>query len=330
MSAAKLLTQLSELGIKIAAHDGELKISAPPGAFTPKLRERLLRHKSELLELLASARSADAGPGKLIPPERPGILPPSFAQQRLWFLDQLDPGLAVYNIPLALKLHGELNVSALALALHDLIDRHESLRTNFVSDQNDQPVQRIQEFLAHAIESHDMEGASEADIQARLQALHQRPFDLATEPLLRTHLLKLGEHEHILLLIIHHIISDAWSLDVLFGELVKFYEGHRIGQPLTLPELPLQYADFALWQRDWLAGPEMARQLDYWRRQLSDAPEVLELPTDYPVKCDLIHGDAGSCQCVVKPLVASEYGRCRYAGCRQAVHGTGRPDWLLY
>ena len=203
----------------------------------------------------------------------------SFAQQRLWFLDQLEPGSSVYNISFAMRLQGELDRGALQSAVDTLVARHESLRTTF-DTVHKQPVQVIAEAASVRLQVHNCEGDSTEAREKRLRELANQPFELHQGPLLRVHLLANGETEHLLLIVIHHIIADAWSLDVLYRELVIAYEAARSGKSPNLADLPVQYADYAEWQQDWLSGGELEKQLAYWREQLSNAPELLELPLD--------------------------------------------------
>ncbi len=203
----------------------------------------------------------------------------SFAQQRLWFLDQLEPGSPVYNISFAMRLKGELDRNALQIAINTLVARHESLRTTF-DTVDKQPVQVIAEMASLGLQIHYCEGDSSESHEQLLQKLATQAFDLRQGPLLRIHLLATGTREHLLLIVIHHIIADAWSLDVLYRELVTAYEAARTGQTPELTSLPVQYADYAEWQKDWLCGGELEKQLGYWREQLVNAPELLELPLD--------------------------------------------------
>ncbi|HRA27508.1 condensation domain-containing protein, partial [Ornithinibacter sp.] len=223
----------------------------------------------------------------LVAMERRAPLPLSFAQQRLWFLDQLLPGKALYNIPVALRLKGYLNIAALEEALNRLIARHESLRTIFPSSEG----AAYQEILSHVeldltecsvdlTELSKKEHQSAAEDLAREEA--NKAFNLSTEPLIRVKLLILGKEEHILLITMHHIISDGWSMDIFFKELTTLYNGVCRGEEPSLPSLPLQYADFALWQREWFQGEVLKRQLSYWKEQLADIPDFLEFPTDKP------------------------------------------------
>jgi amino acid adenylation domain-containing protein len=217
--------------------------------------------------------------------ERTGALPLSFAQERLWFIDRLEPGSATYNIPAALRLAGALDEAALERALGEIVRRHEALRTVF-TEVDGSPVQVITPFGGFALPMEDLSGLGEADREAaagrRAGEEARRAFDLAAGPLFRAALLRLGEEDHVLLLSMHHIVSDGWSLGVLFREISALYAAYREGRESPLSELPVQYADYAVWQREQLEGEALDRQLSYWKERLAGAPELLELPTDRP------------------------------------------------
>jgi amino acid adenylation domain-containing protein len=221
----------------------------------------------------------------LLPTPRNAHLPLSFAQSRLWFLDQLKPNSAFYNIPAALRLQGQLQVTALQQSLREIIHRHSALRTNFITVDG-QPVQIIHTETAWALSIVDGKdlprGKQEIASQQLASSLAQQPFDLANEPLFRATLVVLSETEHILLMCTHHIVSDGWSMGVFVQELATLYNAYSQGQPSPLAPLVVQYADFAVWQRQWLAGEVLQTQLAYWQKQLADAPALLSLPTDRP------------------------------------------------
>ncbi|HEU4557526.1 MAG TPA: amino acid adenylation domain-containing protein, partial [Longimicrobium sp.] len=238
------------------------------------------------VEALRAEAAGDAGAPPLLPVPRDGSpLPLSFAQQRLWFIDQLEPGSAAYNLTGAWRLEGALDTAALERSLGEIVRRHEALRTVF-AEVDGSPVQVIAPFGGLALPVEDLSGLSEADREAALRRraweVAARPFDLAAGPLFRAALLRLGEHDHVLLLGMHHIVSDGWSVGVLYRELSALYAAYRAGAESPLPELAVQYADFAVWQREHLEGEALDRQLSYWRERLSGAPELLELPTDHP------------------------------------------------
>jgi len=212
------------------------------------------------------------------------VFPPSYAQQRLWLLDRLLPTGSIYNVPKVYRLTGALNVEALRSALDALIERHESLRTRF-GFEDGSPVQVIAAKLRIGLEVEDLTGlgAEEREAEARRRAKEevQTPFDLERAPLIRARLLRVREQEHWLLLTLHHIITDGWSSGVLARELSELYAAHDRGEASSLPALPVQYADYAVWQREWLQGEVLEQQLAYWKPALADLP-ALELPTDRP------------------------------------------------
>ncbi|WP_262880435.1 condensation domain-containing protein, partial [Pseudomonas paralcaligenes] len=177
------------------------------------------------------------------------------------------------------RLKGELDIEALRRSFEHLIERHETLRTCFRQD-GEQAIQVIQPNIAFELPCDVLE--DEGDIQARVEAEIQRPFDLEHGPLLRVKLLRLAPDDHVLVLTLHHIVSDGWSTPVMVDELISLYEGYRQGQAVDLPALPIQYADYAIWQRNWMEAGERERQLSYWKEQLGEEQPVLELPTDRP------------------------------------------------
>ncbi len=265
-------------------------ISRVRGAFRIDLALRTvfeapsLRGLAERVE--AALRSGGGGPA---PPviRRAGRreAPLSFAQQRLWFLDQLEPGSPAYNLPAASRLRGAVRREVLAAALSEVVRRHESLRTRFDSSAIEAR-QVIAEASPLALPLIDLQGLPAAPGQRELRRLAQadaeRPFDLARGPLLRVSLVRLGAEEHAILLTMHHIVSDGWSMGVLLSELSSLYAAFSRGRPSPLARLPVQYADYAEWQRGWLSGAVLAGELGYWRGQLLAAPPVLELAVDRP------------------------------------------------
>ena len=213
------------------------------------------------------------------------VFPLSFSQQSLWFVHQMEPASAAYNMPLALRLSGPLHVEALQWALNEIVKRHEILRTTFdVLDE--QPVQLVATEGSLTLVHQDLSSLPQSDRQPEAERLTseeaRRPFDLVRGPLIRALLLRLSNNEHVLLLTMHHIVSDGWSQTVLMNELGALYEAAVAGDHSPLPELPIQYVDFAEWQREWLSGQRLAQHLEYWRKQLAAAPPLLELPADRP------------------------------------------------
>jgi len=243
--------------------------------------------KLEQLQKRLSTRNSTEGPAP------PGIVarahdlnnvPLSFAQQRLWFLEQLDPGTPAYNITIGLRLAGVLRVDALQRSLQEIVRRHEVLRSTFIVADG-HPVQVVSPSVTLELPITDIEPFPEDERMAHAQRLAseeaRRPLDLQTGPLLRVTLLRLGAEEHILLLVIHHIVSDGWSMGVFISEVASLYRAFSSDKPSPLPELKLQYADYAEWQREWLQGKVEQTQLAYWKTKLQNLP-IINLPTDRP------------------------------------------------
>ena len=234
-----------------------------------------------LAEVVRQGRRGRTAP-PIEPVPRAGAIPLSFGQERLWVLDQLLPGQAVYNVPAVLRVAGAVSERALGRSFDEVLRRHEVLRTTF-SVVEDGPVQVIAPALSLPIAMVDLSGLPEPLREAELSRLiaeeTARPFDLAHGPLVRVSLLRLCDAESVLVLILHHIVADAWSMGILVRELTACYEAFSHGREPVLPELPVQYADFAHWQREWLRSGVLEAELAYWRRQLADLP-VLELSTD--------------------------------------------------
>ncbi|MEH1934496.1 MAG: condensation domain-containing protein [Nostoc sp.] len=218
---------------------------------------------------------------KLEPISRSQELPLCLAQERLWFLDQLEPGNPFYNVPIAVHLTGELNTAILEQSLNEVVGRHEPLRTSFSAVEG-RPIQAIAPTLKITLPVIDLPGATVESALGIATELAQQPFDLSQAPLLRAKLLRLTEQEHMLLLVMHHIISDGWSIGILIRELAEIYEAFSHGLPSSLPELSIQYADFAYWQKQWLQKEVLESQVNYWKQQLSGSLAVLQLPTDRP------------------------------------------------
>jgi hypothetical protein len=212
-------------------------------------------------------------------------VPLSFAQQRLWFLDQLEPGSATYNMPAALRIEGQLDLGILQRAFTEIVRRHQILRTSF-AEVGGEPVQVIHPPFAVALPAEDLTAmpTSEQDtVIAQIAAAEAgHPFDLAQGPLLRVRVLQASATSHVVLVTMHHIVSDGWSMSIFIQEIRDLYEAYSSGRASPLPELPVQYADFALWQKEWLSGEVLDEQLSYWRARLAGMSGMLELPTDRP------------------------------------------------
>jgi len=211
------------------------------------------------------------------------VFPATFAQQRLWFLEQLQPGSASYLIPWSLRIQGQLNAEALQRSLNEIVRRHEILRTSF-SWKDGAPVQVVTSELSLAMPVRDLSSSPNREQEVQKLALEEarKPLDLERGPLVRAQLLRLGAEDHILLLTMHHIMFDGWSRRILVRELAALYEAFGAGKPSPLPEPKLQYADYAVWQRKQFQGVKLEKELSYWRQQLAGAPASLDLPTDRP------------------------------------------------
>ncbi|MEV7868934.1 amino acid adenylation domain-containing protein [Streptomyces sp. NPDC088124] len=258
--------------------------SAVPSAAKDRLSE-LPDHVRELvMRQLAGEADSAAEELSITPAPRDDALPLSAAQQGLWFLAELNPGSVEYNAPRMLRLTGELRVEALRAALDGVVARHEALRTT-IGEVEGRGIQVVHEPGRVPVEAVDLSGVPEPERSAQLDRCLERegatPFDLRRGPLLRVTLVRLAAAEHVLVLGLHHIVGDGWSIGLLVDELNVRYAAHVRGESDVLPDLPVQYADYAVWQRERLAGPEVAGQIDYWKRQLAGLPPV-ELPTDRP------------------------------------------------
>ena len=266
-------------------------VSRLRNAFRVELPLRKLFASPTVADLATAVEEAQkVGAGlTLLPPiepaDRTGELPLSFAQERLWFLHQLEPQNSAYHLFNGLRIHGPLNTSALEQTLQEIVRRHDILRTTFAVIDG-RPVQRIADEPSVSLEINDLSALDEDDRAAEVNRIAQdtarRPFDLSSGPLLRARLLRLGEDEHVLLFALHHIISDGWSATVLVREVAALYEAFCARRPSPLPELTIQYADYAVWQRRWLQGDVLQSHIGYWQQQLKDAPQLLDLPTDRP------------------------------------------------
>ncbi len=234
------------------------------------------------LERMLGANDLAAAP-PLMPAPRQPLMPVSFAQQRLWFIDQFDPSSASYNIPAGVVIEGELDVEALRRALNEVVNRHETLRTSVVTNEGE-PAQAIAESAEVGLTLIDLTGEAEQAARQKAEQMAARqarePFELGSGPLMRASLMKVAEQRHIFVVVMHHIISDGWSMNVLIDEVTALYGAYSRGEESGLRELEVQYADYAVWQREWLKAEVLEAELSYWREKLSGSSFVLELPTD--------------------------------------------------
>ncbi|HEX2187468.1 MAG TPA: condensation domain-containing protein, partial [Longimicrobiaceae bacterium] len=235
--------------------------------------------------LLQKLRREQSQPAAIRPRSPDGPPPLSFAQQRLWFIHQMDPASSAYNLAYPLRLRGALDVPTLERSLADLVARHETLRTVFPA-RGGEPVQTVLPPARRRIPVADLRRLDPAQREAALRRLaageSRRPFDLARGPLLRVLVARSGDEEWALCFTVHHVVSDGWSMGVLVREVNELYRAHAAGEAPRLPELPVQYADYAAWQRAWLTGDTLEAQIGWWRERLADAPPLLDLPTDAP------------------------------------------------
>jgi amino acid adenylation domain-containing protein len=306
VTTAEFVAHLRKLDIRVEIDGERLRCSAPKGVLTDAVRAELVARKAEIVVWMqANGDSHDRAAGEpdvdghheILPFAQlrvlddharqadraaEGDIPLSFAQQRLWFLDQLEPGSTAYTIAARHRVHGLLDVTALTQALTELVRRHESLRTTFPS-RDGEPVQRISDPAPVALDVIDLEPVSSEERSAvawqRIREHAARPFDLACGPLFRAVLITFGAEDHEILMVVHHIVADGWSLGIIDRELMALYEAYLAGRPSPLPDLPIQYADFSLWQRQWLSGDALDAQRRYWREHLAGLPAPLQLPT---------------------------------------------------
>ncbi|MEH2050452.1 amino acid adenylation domain-containing protein [Nostoc sp.] len=295
-----LMLRLQNIGCRIWAEDDKLRIRTSKNALTSELKQEIQANKADILAFLNSVKATTVIAEEIptLPDDAPKAL--SFAQQRLWLLAQLQGPSASYNMPIALQLDGNLNIDALHSSLAYLLNRHDSLRMYFptVAGQPQIAIQNLDDIEVlrdwglgtgdWGLRTGDWERvlpiaiSDSPNIQRLIDAHAQEPFDLSTGPLFKAKLLQLKGQKYVLLINMHHIISDGWSMGVFVRELRQVYTAFSQGQIPNLSPLPIQYSDYANWQRNWLQGEVLETQINYWKNQLQDAPPLLELPTDYP------------------------------------------------
>jgi amino acid adenylation domain-containing protein len=287
-SIGEFISYLYNLDIKLWLDGDHLHYRIPKAqeSMRSSLRIELAERKAEIITFLKQNRVSRSNMSPIQPVPRDKELSLSFAQQGLWFLDQLEGQSATYNVPQAVRLEGSLHITALEQTLREIVQRHEILRTTF-SMSDGKPRLVIHPPIAYyPLPITNLEALPEEEQTTEVQRLANKdaelPFDLSKGPLFRATLLQLGSHTYVLLLNMHHIISDVWSIGVLLHELSTIYGAISQGKPSPLPSLPIQYVDFAHWQRQWLTEEFLEKQLHYWKEKLHDAPVLLELPTDHP------------------------------------------------
>jgi amino acid adenylation domain-containing protein len=283
MRIDQVIEELAEAGIYLAMQEGKLVCKAAPGALTPERRQLISDRKSDFLAFLDAGMPGPRATELPLVPRPPGPAKLSPAQKRLWFIDRLTG--ANYTIPVTYRLVGKLDAETLSQALRRIVERHESLRT-VIGQLDGEPVAVIRDASDFTVEQEDLETMDRTErdpyIRARLQQAITRSFDLARDLPLRAQLFRLAPDEHVLLLTLHHIASDGWSVENLLRELSTLYSAFVAGRPDPLPPLSLHYADYAAWQLEWLQGERLQRELDYWRTRLAGVPTVHGLPLDFP------------------------------------------------
>jgi amino acid adenylation domain-containing protein len=285
--AIALLTRLRALDIELWVENERLRCNAPVGVLTSEIKAELTRHKAEIIQLLQDYTSQDLSMDPIRRVDRNGGLPVSYQQQRLWFLDQFAPESALYNIAGAVRLQGALNRDALERSFREILRRHEILRTNFLNVEGAPKliVRPADNWKVRIVSFESLpEEEKEPEVQNLLRREGQKPFDLTADPLLRAILIALNSREHVLAIITHHIASDGWSLGVFVRELTFLYPAFCENKPSPLPELPIQYVDYAAWHRSWMDRSVLKSQLPFWEQLLKGPLPVLEIPADKPRK----------------------------------------------
>ncbi|MDY0095477.1 MAG: condensation domain-containing protein, partial [Candidatus Vecturithrix sp.] len=285
-SIPEFLSYLRSLDIHLWVEEERLRYNAPKGVLTQELREQLRARKTEILAFLRQANvsaHASVQPIEPIPHDQP--LPLSFNQQRLWFLNQLEGPNPIYNVPMAWRIIGSLHISTLERCITEIVRRHEALRTTF-ADSNGTPIQKIASPWDVRLSVVDLSHLSEDEVEDETRKLAfkdiETSFDLTQGPLFRGTVFRLKSNVHVLMIVVHHIIFDVWSIGVFIKELSALYRSFSANQPSPLSDLPIQYADFAHWQNTWLSGKILEQQLTYWKEKLAGPLPILELPTDSP------------------------------------------------
>jgi amino acid adenylation domain-containing protein len=285
MSIAAFVSDLRKLDVRLSVKGQRLRVNAPKGVLTDSLRARIAERKQELLQFFKDyEQSAAFIPPPILRRTSSDPAPLSFAQERLGFLEQLEPGSAVYNICRPSRLTGQLNIAALESSLSEIVRRHEILRSQ-ICIVDGLPVQMTVTVSRFKLPVTDLRPFTETErdreVRERIKTEAEWQFDFSAGLFLRAVLLQISNDQHILILTTHHIVADAWSMGILTQELWTLYDAYANGRPSPLQELPIQYADYAFWQREWLQGEVLESQLSYWKEQLKELP-ILNLPTDHP------------------------------------------------
>jgi len=289
MNVLDLLSSLRKANIQISLVDDKLKIKAPQGAITPEIKQQLTEAKQEIIEFLKEASAPVGGVSTIPKSPRDQALSLSYTQEALWTLDRVNPGSVAYNLPMAFKFFGELRVDLLQQAISKIIERHETLRLSVLETEDGKPVAHVSEPWEFNLPQHDFildaEGDYSSEIKKVIDHYAMRPFDLSKGPLCRFDLIRVSgrcEQHSVLVVCLHHVISDGLSQNLLVREIAIIYAALLQGAPVPLPPLDIQYLDFAAWQRETLAGDKLDKEISFWKNQLEGVPPLLALPTDRP------------------------------------------------
>ena len=275
MNTINFLSQLRSLEITISLEGEELKIKAPKGVITPSLKAEIVQRKPEIIAVLQEAKTSTQDVFVPIASvDRTGMLPLSYNQSSMWFIHQLDQDNTAYNESLQLKIKGQLKITVLEQSIQEIIRRHESLRTAFPAIDGN-PSQKINSHFTFHLPIIDLQTYLETEISSYITREVRQSFNLENGDLWRFKLLRTGADEYILLIIIHHIIVDGWSMGIFIKELCHLYQSFASGSPISLPELNIQYGDFVVWQQENITGEILQKQLKYWEQQLADKPPLL-------------------------------------------------------
>ncbi|MEM7384624.1 MAG: condensation domain-containing protein, partial [Verrucomicrobiota bacterium] len=284
-SIEDFLAGLTRQGIRIqSTSEGRLQLNGPEEVIV-SVRDQIAIRKQEIVEFLSTLGGIHESEA-ISPVERPDNIPLSFAQQRLWFLQKMQPETGAYNLSFAVEVTGLLDENAFSSGLQAIVQRHEVFRTNFVSNGGEPSQEIAPSRRPIEVKEFDLRNQANPEIRIKADAADHasQPFDLSKDLLLRVSLYRIEEERSIILFTVHHIIADAWSNDILLRELGLQYRAHLLGSTADLPPLPIQYADFSIWQRNWLEGEVLETQLDYWRRKLGGDLPSTQIPTDFPRK----------------------------------------------
>lgn len=279
-SIAEFVASLRQAGLTLAVEDDQLRVKAPKGVIDAEMAAQIRTLKPKIVELL-SAEDSRGAKAPIHACERGGLLPLGFVQERMWVHGQLQNEVPLYNLPAAWRMHGPLDISAFQRAFAAFVNRHEVLRMR-LTDETGASAQLFAPAGGISLEIEDLSDAPPTDLSQRLTELRNRALNLEQGETFYAKLFVLGKDEHVFYFMPHHVVWDGWSFDIFLRDLSRFYDAARTGQPLELPALPVQYADYAVWHRDWLGSGALGGQLSFWEAELKDAPMALELPTDKP------------------------------------------------